>query len=148
MTLMGRELIPIVLAIGTQLLMAGATKAHDPQVTTHHIASKAMNQERGFQVYLPASYDRESRSYPVLYILDGQQYFYNGVACEKSFTHFDRAPEFMVVGIENYHPQRLVSFSESHFLDFLEHELIPYIENTIDPMATVRFLAGSPLASL
>lgn len=123
------KLAPLLLGIifGSAGLLAQGN-LNKERVFSHVIASKALGEDRDIQVYLPASSEDKTHSYPVLYVLDGQQYFYNGVAYEKSFTHFDRAPEFMVVGIENYHPNRIEKLYDTKFADFLEQELIPFIE--------------------
>lgn len=94
----------------------------------HVLHSKALKQARDIQVYLPESYHQGTDKYAVLYITDGQQYFFNGVAFQQSFHHFDLTPEFIVVGVTNYHPQRLEVFADTQLLDFFEEELIPFID--------------------
>lgn len=135
------RLKPILLGvIFASIGLAAQTKANEERVFNHVISATALGQDRDIKVYLPASAD-PTRSYPVLYVLDGQQYFYNGVAYEKSFTHFDRAPEFMVVGIENYHPDRLKNLNDTKFADFIEQELIPFIESNY-PAGDDRLIFG------
>ncbi len=49
------------------------------------IESTILNQTKEIQVYVPESYtDSIKLDYPVLYLLDGQRFFTNGVAIQKS----------------------------------------------------------------
>ena len=61
------------------------TKGTQISIGSHYtISSKILNQDRGLQVYLPDSYVTSEKVYPVLYILDGQRFFTNGVSIQKS----------------------------------------------------------------
>ena len=51
------------------------------------IQSKVLNQEREIQVYLPDGYEESEKSFPVLYLLDGQRYFLHGVSLLKSLPN-------------------------------------------------------------
>lgn len=96
------------------------------------IVSKILKQNRKIQVYLPKSYSKTSKRYPVLYVLDGQRYFLNAIAYQQSLVHFSRIPEFIVVGIasKEKNRERLRWFREQpeDFMDFLEKELTVWVD--------------------
>jgi len=107
--------------------------------STFTIDSKYLAEKRDIQIYLPDSYhEQPSRNYPVLYVIAGQRYFLHGVSFQQSFnfpgqSHFiDHGAEFIVVGINTDNNKRFESFKEngSNLIDFLQHELIPYIDKS------------------
>ena len=67
------------------------------------IASKVLQEERAFQVYLPASYFySEKGSFPVIYIMDGDYNFhYETGLIELLSSISERIPEVIVVGISD-----------------------------------------------
>ncbi|MBX2877423.1 MAG: tetratricopeptide repeat protein [Saprospiraceae bacterium] len=98
--------------------------------TTYTIPSEVLEQERQVHIYLPASYSTSQQNYPVLYILDGQWHFTNGVAIQQALRVPDRLPEMIVIGIQNANPLRRTLFWEKRekFHRFLEAELNPFLE--------------------
>ena len=94
--------------------------------TNYTIQSKYLDQDRSIQVYLPDSYNESNQNYPVLYVLDGQWYFVNGVAIQKALRTPGHLPEMIVVGIHNENPLRRTLFDDQKdkFLLFMEHEHI------------------------
>lgn len=95
------------------------------------INSSIMGEERGLQIYLPESYGQGQKKYPVLYILDGQYLFFNGVSAVQTLAgKFDMMPEMIVVGITNNSPQRYSHLTGTKFMDFLEKEVLTYIDAT------------------
>ena len=100
--------------------------------TNYTIQSKYLDQDRSIQVYLPDSYNESNQNYPVLYVLDGQWYFVNGVAIQKALRTPSHLPEMIVVGIHNENPLRRTLFDDQKdkFLLFMEHELIDFVDTT------------------
>jgi len=95
--------------------------------------SKILNAERSIQIYLPQGYDEETeRSYPVMYVLDGQEYFLHPIAYQNMLRFRDKSPDFIVVGINTDRRQRRTLFHEkaTDFIGYLQSELIPFIDNT------------------
>jgi len=95
------------------------------------IQSNYLNEEREVQVYIPKGYEKDKmHSYPVLYVLDGQEYFLHGVAYQDMLRFRDKSPEFIIVGINtDRRKRRSLFFKESDkFIDFLQKELIPFID--------------------
>lgn len=99
--------------------------------STYTISSDVLEQERQVHIYLPDSYSTGEQKYPVLYILDGQWHFTNGVAIQQSLRVPDRLPEMIVVGIQNANPLRRSLFwnEREKFHQFLEEELNPFLAN-------------------
>jgi tetratricopeptide (TPR) repeat protein len=62
--------------------------------------------------------------------LDGQRYFLNGVLFQKTLRWQEKTPDFIVVGVNtNNNTRRKLFFDDSKkFIDFLELELIAYID--------------------
>jgi len=112
------------------------------------LRSDILDELRTVYVSLPASYRQSQRSYPVLYLLDGNWHF-PVVASQVRYLSECRAsdiiaPELIVVGIENVDRDR--DFTPTHvpeyegmefptsgeasdFLQFLARELIPFIDD-------------------
>ena len=94
------------------------------------IQSKILNNERQIQIYLPEGYSNSEKKYPVLYILDGQRYFLQGVSLQKSFIEFKETPEFIIIGISKNPADRnrIYNVNSSKYLDFIKSEVITYID--------------------
>lgn len=129
---MGRILITLLLAffintIHGQLVDQGEFYG-SPTILNSHI----LKEERKIQIYLPPDYGRTSKKYPVLYIVDAQRYFLNGVTFQQNLSWQEIVPEFIVVGIQTDAQHRRTLFFEasSKFIEFLEKELIPEIDST------------------
>ena len=98
---------------------------------TYSFESKTLEEDREIQIYVPTSYkDSIHKKYPVLYVLDGQDYFSAAVSFQKMLIKRSYFPEFIVVGIKTDQRKRRVLFSRTttKFMDFLESELISYID--------------------
>ncbi len=93
--------------------------------------SQVLETEREIQVYLPENYDNALTKYPVLYVLDGQRYFLNGIAFQHNLTWQQIVPNFIIVGIvTDSQKRRSLLYDESTlFIQFLEKELIPKIDS-------------------
>ena len=95
------------------------------------ISSKILDQDRVIQIYTPPAYHEFSnKSFPVLYVLDSQEYFLYGIAYQDMLRFKDKAPPFIVVGIKtDRRLRRTLFYKESEkFSSFLKDELIPYID--------------------
>ncbi len=98
---------------------------------TYTLASKELNQDREIQVYLPVSYQNSKEKYPVLYILDGQWFFANGVGIQQSLRTPGAIPEMIVVGIKTKNPirRRFYQREKEKFTRFLNNEVIAFIDS-------------------
>lgn len=110
--------------------------------------SDLLDEERVIHVALPEDYENSDSRYPVLYVLDGEWHFPHAQAllwflahCGHVRTH--PVPPMIVVGVENvdrnrdYTPTHReeqhgmlfpTSGQSDRFLDFLESELIPFVD--------------------
>lgn len=96
----------------------------------HNIYSKFLNEERGIKVYLPKGYTDTDKQYPTLYILDGQWYFFNGVAIQESMRGEYLLPEMIVVGVLMDRPGRNQTLNKqwNEFKSFIQLELVPFVD--------------------
>jgi len=104
-----------------------------------NITSAILNEERPIIISLPKDYDATEARYPVLYLTDGLQNIWHTIGTLEVLTRTGGTPPMIVVGIES--TNRLRDFtptvSENHpgsgggkkFLEFIEKELIPFIES-------------------
>ncbi len=90
-----------------------------------------MNQTKEIQVYVPESYtDSIKLDYPVLYLLDGQRFFTNGVAIQKSLRSPIALPEMIVVGVKSSQSTRRTLFGDGKkYTSFLKNEVISFIDS-------------------
>ncbi|KAA3639956.1 MAG: hypothetical protein DWQ02_02805, partial [Bacteroidetes bacterium] len=102
----------------------------------HILNSKHLSEDRIISVSLPAAYEVSEKSYPVLYVLDGEYIFsYARGAVDFLSNDFGYLPEMIVVGIPNTHRYRdmYVTFNENDsfypFIQFLEKEVFPFINS-------------------
>ena len=104
------------------------------------IHSNILNEDRTYQIYLPASYHWAlDRSYPVLYVLDGESNFIHTVGSSSFLSSQGEIPELIIVAITS--TVRIRDFTQTdwsshwiggggakNFKSFLSKELIPKIE--------------------
>ena len=128
------------------------------------VYSKVMNEKRTIQVHLPTG-DKNQR-YPVLYLLDGEDYFLSAVAISEQLSGL--IPPMIVVGIDNMgHSFRQADLTPTKvgqsalvnagdatlsgggelFFSFMEKELMPYIDSKY-PTAGYRIFSGHSLGGL
>jgi predicted alpha/beta superfamily hydrolase len=132
---------------------------------TEGLRSRVLGEERRLLVHLPDSYTRQpSRSYPVLYVLDGGRQDLFTAATAGVMARLGSMPEVLVVGVVNpsratrlrdYNPpypaendDRWTDKQGDRFLRFLETEVIPYIEGRYRAQPGTRMLAGHSLGGL
>ena len=135
------------------------------------IYSDVLNESRVIWVHVPESIKDStsiSTKYPVLYLLDGPAHFYSVTGMIKQLSSSNGntvVPEMIVVGIANTNRSRdltpthvyLDYFSGDSikyesgggdkFLDFIEVELIPYVEKMY-PANNVRTFVGHSFGGL
>jgi len=106
---------------------------------TLKILSGELDEERNVFVYLPQGYNNSEKQYPVLYLLDGAAHFHHGSGVVQFLSLNGLMPQTIVVAIPNTARQR--DFTPTvekerenaggadDFLNFLQNELIPIIDN-------------------
>jgi predicted alpha/beta superfamily hydrolase len=115
------------------------------------LASKVLGEERTILVSVPESHARSRDRYPVLYLTDAETQFAHTSATAAFLARNGFMPEVIVVGIVNTDRNRDLTTSRDaqfptsggadRFLDFLEKELVPFVESTWRT-APFRIFAG------
>ncbi|MFZ0391985.1 MAG: alpha/beta hydrolase-fold protein [Calditrichia bacterium] len=121
------------------------------------IYSKILNEDRPLLIYLPPNYENSHDKYPVLYLLDGGAHFHYGTGITNFLARNAKASNMIVVGIPNTNRNR--DFTPTHaegrefgggaenFQNFLEKELIPYMEKNYRTVP-YRILFGHSLTGM
>ena len=130
------------------------------------INSSILNEERTCLISLPDSYSDSSeleKKYPIIILLDGYTYFKTAsgivhfMSSDRNKNHF--MPETIIVAIENIDRERDFTVTKiktkrpntmgggRDFLDFIEKELIPYVDKNYRT-EPYRILAGHSLGGL
>jgi len=125
------------------------------------IYSEVLDESRKVWVHLPAGASDDTFSktkYPVLYLLDGTGHFYSvtGMIKQLSTTNGNTVvPEMIIVAITNTDRMRDLTPTAidenwgggEKFTDFIEKELIPYIDKNY-PTSSYRTYVGHSLGGL
>jgi predicted alpha/beta superfamily hydrolase len=152
---------------GLSLLDAQTTKPVEiPGTQLLKITSSILAEDFSLFVQLPRFYEDTTRTFPVIYLLDGQWDFplVNGAVGGQYYDGF--IPEVIVVGIAwagehlNYDSLRQKDLSPTRieriphsghgpeFLSFIEKEVIPLVESKYRASKDDRTLVGSSLGGL
>lgn len=125
--------------------------------STHTIFSKILEENRYFSVYtISKSQNLDSISHTI-YLFDGDDEFDNIIINQlKKFINKNNLPGIILVTIENVDRERdmtpvKTSFCSSpgadHFLNFIEQEIIPYV-NTNYKKTSFNIIAGQSYSAL
>jgi predicted alpha/beta superfamily hydrolase len=108
------------------------------------LKSEILNQDRKIQIYLPENYHTSKVKCPVIYVFDSQKYFLNAVSYQKNLDYVDETPGFIVVGIKTKDSERRAFYNteSTKFSNYLENELLPYIDKTYRTLANERVFFG------
>ena len=121
------------------------------------IDSEILNEERKLLIYVPKR--NSNKTYPVVYLLDGDSHFHSVVALIRQLGPKNRntmCPEMIVVGISNTHRNRDLTPTKgelsnsgggANFMSFIEKELIPHIDSKY-PTKPYRVFIGHSLGGL
>lgn len=139
---------------------SGVTLSHTDQ---RAITSSRIGQRYDLLVSLPHDYATSGKPYPVLYVLDGW-HFPLMAFLQNNNIFSERMPPVIIVNISHgdvgatelrgrdFTPTKTARYANSGgakpFLEFLEHELIPFVDRTYRTVATDRGLLGHSLGGL
>lgn len=154
--------ITILLVLVSQAIFANAFYKDSIFKTT--IRSTILNQERELIVHFPRDYD-PSKEYPVLFVLDGSSQDQH-ISDKFDSLHISaKVPQVIIIGIPNMTrdnrvfqlvPPFMLTDPEKPesptgtadvFLEFMEKELIPYVEKIFNT-SKVRLFAGNSRGGL
>jgi hypothetical protein len=160
----------IVTFVVTSLLvvttMAQYQEVSIPGSQLRNIKSTIVGQEYTLHILLPGGYEKESKKYPVVYLMDSQWDFplAKSIYGQQYFDGF--IPEMIIVGVTwggiNPNPDSLrvrdytptndgrqkQSGGADQFLSFMKEELFPFIEKNYRADAENRTLMGCSLGGL
>jgi len=131
----------------------------EPKVDS--LLSKILAEQRELLIHLPNNYQQNtSLTYPVLYLLDGQRNFGHAAGTLDLLNQDGKSQEMIIVAIKNTHRTRDLTptYDESYnqwgisggadnFLDFIEKELIPYVNKNYRTN-NFKILSGHSLGGL
>lgn len=137
-------------------------------IHTRKLSSSIVGQEYEISVWLPPGYnDSTDKTYPVIYVLDGDVLFGTAAHMGGTLVFGEDAPAMIIVGIGwaitsfddwNYRRSRdlmpcvsemlPISGGEANFLAFIETELIPFINANYRTDPTYQILAGASAGGL
>jgi predicted alpha/beta superfamily hydrolase len=156
--------ITAVLSFTTFSILSDYDSEDQVGVIRTKLSSKILGEERELVIHLPRGYD-SARTYPVMYVLDGGSLDWHIATNFDILSTAGYSPQTIVVGIpnmsaENREKNLTPPFmrrdndnpdSESGqadiFLDFLETELIPFIENNYSA-SSIRLISGNSRGGL
>jgi predicted alpha/beta superfamily hydrolase len=123
--------------------------------------SEILGESRTVYLHLPESYKEGTARYPVLYVLDGEDYFEPFAGMVKYLSLYEMIPEMIVVAVGHGDRMKEFTFTKANaatgdwptsggaesFRRFLADEVIPYIDSSFRTHP-FRILAGHSLAGL
>ncbi|WP_461587466.1 alpha/beta hydrolase [Winogradskyella sp.] len=120
------------------------------QVKRDSIESYKLEEKRELKIQLPRNYDSKSeRTYPVLVVLDGD-YLFEPVAGNVDYqSYWENIPDCIIVGVsqsETREDDLLLREDNSNFYEFIDIELLPYIEENYKS-SSFRMIAGHGLSA-
>jgi predicted alpha/beta superfamily hydrolase len=97
-----------------------------------NIHSIVFEDKLSISVYLPDGYKENNDQYPVMYVIDGERYFLNSIAYQKTLVWQEISPAFIVVGINTQKNKRreLLGIKSQEFIDIFQNKIINYIDKT------------------
>lgn len=132
---------------------------------TIQFESRILNETRSLNIYLPPNFNK-TKSYPVIYVLDGSKdedfIHISGIVQFGSFSWIQMVPESIVVGISNIDRKRDFTYPSNNkqdieefptsggsqnFIQFLDKEVIPFIESNYTS-STQKTIIGQSLGGL
>jgi uncharacterized protein len=135
-----------------------------PDTERRTLTSEKIGQKYDLLVSLPEDYAKSGRSYPALYVLDGWHFplmaFLQG---NNQFSNRMRpviivnvsqgsGPDVMALRARDFTPTKAspepISGGAPAFLDFLEHEVIPFVDRTYRTIPSDRGLLGHSYGGL
>ncbi|HRH44503.1 MAG TPA: alpha/beta hydrolase-fold protein [Pyrinomonadaceae bacterium] len=127
-----------------------------PETNSFTINSEILGEPQKVFVSLPKDYEKNDKKYPVVYLLDGEYNFSFTADAVKTLSAWtNRIPNSIVIGItsnkrdrdlttapdKNWRPPQPIPFAggADKFLNYVEKELIPYVEKTYrtQPLRTI-----------
>lgn len=137
-------LVILFLACFTNPAFSQNSEANHRVGKTIQLKSEILNEQREIQIYLPEDYDSSNEKCPVIYVFDSQKYFLNAITYQQNLRFVEETPGFIVVGIKTKDQERnkLYNSESSQFSNYIEKELLPYIDHTYRTLPSERVFFG------
>jgi len=142
-----KHLIVLFIFLASQATAQVQTLYNHIADDVHSIHSQVLNQDRQVYIHVPKLDSANRNKLPVLYLLDGENHFHILSSYIEYLRHWQVIPPMIVVGIVNVDRVKdltpvnsLISFDgklnsnyktsggNEQFFDFIQQELMPYIE--------------------
>ncbi len=136
------------------------TQAQTQQLTIGHsfvLHSNVLDEDRTIMVSLPLNYQNSQSKYPVLYLLDAEGNFNFTAGVMQFLASTIQMPEMILIGIRNTNRNRDFTPAKvegnpntggaDNFLDFLEKELMPYVDKNYSTVP-YKILVGHSLCGM
>lgn len=158
----GIRAVNLLMVLALLVLSLSSAFAQTPEVSKLVLKSTVLGEDRVILVRTPAGYDANKRSYPVLYMTDGDVHMAHTASTVEFLARNGRISELIVVGIVNTDRTRDLTPTKGSasdgfqaptaggadtFLKFIETELIPEIEKRYR-VQPYRILAGHSFGGL
>lgn len=148
----------IIILLATSNFSYAKVRGESKEDSLH---SKILDEKREFLIRLPNNYQQNKElNYPVLFLLDGQRNLNHAAGTLDLLNQSHMAQEMIIVAIVNTHRTRDltptydetynewgVSGGADNFLDFIELELIPYVNKNYRTNK-FKILSGHSLGGL
>jgi uncharacterized protein len=159
-----RKLAAFFLTVSVSLAQTSAPPVNLADTETRTLTSTKIGQRYELLVSLPDGYAKSTQSYPVLYVLDGWHFPFlaflqnNNIYSQRmrpvimvNVSH-GPTPAAMALRARDFTPTKTLREAMSGgaplFLDFLEHELIPFVDRTYRTIPSDRGLLGHSYGGL
>ncbi len=98
---------------------------------SYTLPSKVLDEDRKLSIRLPKSYQDTEKSYPVIYLTDGENHFGHGVSAVTTLEEYEMMPESIVIAIPNLKDTRLrdLVYESDKFISFIQDELKPFVNS-------------------
>jgi predicted alpha/beta superfamily hydrolase len=157
MTMISIRILPffVIAVVSLAQTPESAVRLAGTQLRT--LTSAKIGQRYELLISLPAGYEKSGESYPVLYVLDGWHFPLMTFMQENNVYSKRMRPviivnvshgggDYMALRARDFTPTKTPQYPNSGgaavFLDFLEHELIPFVDRTWRTIPTDRGLLG------
>ncbi len=162
LTLFNLIVLTGLLQTGLRVVLAQDEIAVNTDVKKLIFHSEILTQDRIVTIAVPRSFPDASLRYPLLIVLDGEDFFYPIASMVDYYTRIGRCPELLVAGInasdrwQDYTPTNATipdgtpvptSGKAGVFLEYIHGELIPFLES-IYPLTPFRIIYGHSIAGL
>jgi len=118
--------------------------------TNYSLNSSTMDEVRQVFVHLPDNYQQTNQTYPVLYLLDGDDHFTHAVTSARNLYQHNMAPQMIIVAIANNKDTRRrdLTANRQNFMAFVLKEVPGFIQKNFRVNDTQILFGHSAMGGL